>query len=416
MSNEGVTLDHGFEVGSLRMEPLTFWHGVAMIVGTDIGSGVLALAYGARKAGWPILVFWLVITAIFTTISMFYTVETTLRTRKPLQISGLAERYLGQTGSWLLFAAVAVNSIGCLIAYTTGSGRIIGSFLASYGVSPQWGSFIFFIPSTLIVWLGLRATGIAEKAITICMGVMMVVLISASVINEKFEIANLIERNWYYGIPIFNLTIFSYISQYLVPELTRGFAASDKIRTMPKSIFVGRIFSFLLFAGIPMAAIGLQGKENVSQVVTIAWGEALGQWAYFTANIFALCAMMTSFWTIGGTLLTNIVDRMKFPDEHNPRYRITALLLVIVPPFYLAYSGYVDFVNALFYTGSFAGVLMSIMPIHMLKSARLHGDREPEWTCGFYFHPIFQALIYILFGGAALYAILQTMGLLPAGW
>ena len=89
MSNEGVTLDHGFEVGSLRMEPLTFWHGVAMIVGTDIGSGVLALAYGARKAGWPILVFWLVITAIFTTISMFYTVETTLRTRKPLQISGL---------------------------------------------------------------------------------------------------------------------------------------------------------------------------------------------------------------------------------------------------------------------------------------------------------------------------------------
>ena len=77
-------IEHGFEVGSLKLEPLTFWEGVAMIVGTDIGSGVLALAYGARKAGWPILVFWLIITAIFTTISMLYTVETTLRTRNSL--------------------------------------------------------------------------------------------------------------------------------------------------------------------------------------------------------------------------------------------------------------------------------------------------------------------------------------------
>ena len=47
-------IEHGFQVGSLKLEPLTFWEGVAMIVGTDIGSGVLALAYGARKAGWPV--------------------------------------------------------------------------------------------------------------------------------------------------------------------------------------------------------------------------------------------------------------------------------------------------------------------------------------------------------------------------
>jgi amino acid permease len=165
-----------------------------------------------------------------------------------------------------------------------------------------------------------------------------------------------------------------------------------------------------------MAAIGLQGRANVSEVVTLAWGEALGTWAYFTANMFALCAMMTSFWTIGETLLTNIVDRFKFPDEHNPKYRLIALTIVVVPPFFLAYSGLVGFVDALFYSGSFAGVVMSILPIPMLKKARLTGDREPEWTCGVLFHPIIQTLIVVLFGGAALYAVLQTIGVLPAGW
>lgn len=414
MSDKGKTVvKHGFEEGALKLEPLTFWEGVAMIVGTDIGSGVLALAYGARNAGWTILVFWLIVTAVFTTISMLYTVETTLRTKKPLQVSGLAERYLGQKGSWLIFAAVAVNATGCLIAYTAGSGKILSSF---FGIAPQLGSLLFFVPSTLVVWLGLRATGIAEKGLTICMGAMMVILIGASILNENFAVSNLIARNWYYGIPVFNLAIFAYISQYLVPELTRGFAAAGKIRSMPKSILVGRIFSFLLFAGIPMAAIGLQGKENVSEVVTVAWGESLGLWAFFTANIFALCAMMTSFWTIGETLLTNIVDRFKFPNEHDVKYRLAALCLVIIPPFFLAYSGLVGFVDALFYSGSFAGVLMSIMPIFMLRNARLHGDREPEWTCGKFYHPIIQCTIFALFSGAALYAVLQTMGILPAGW
>jgi amino acid permease len=403
----------GFDESALKLEPLTVWHAAAMIVGTDIGSGVLALAYGSRLAGWPILVFWLIVTAIFTTTSMFYTAEVTLRTKKPLQISGLAEKYLGQTGSWLLFTAVAVNAIGCLIAYTTGSGRILSSF---FGFSPQLGSLLFFIPSTLVVWLGLRATGVAEKGLTSLMGIVMVVLIGASLVSDKFQVSNLISRNWYYGIPVFNLTIFAYISQYLVPELTRGFAAAGNLKNLPKAIIIGRIFSFLLFVGIPMAAIGLQGKENVSQVVTIAWGNALGQWAFFTANFFALCAMMTSFWTIGETFLTNIVDRMKFPDEHNPKYRIIALLVVVVPPFALAYSGMVDFVNALFYTGAFAGVLMSVLPIPMLRIARIKGDREPEWTCGVLYHPVIRGLIYFLFGGAALYAILQTFNLLPAGW
>ena len=37
-------------------------------------------------------------------------------------------------------------------------------------------------------------------------------------------------------------------------------------------------------------------------------------------------------------------------------------------------------------------------------------------VCGAFYHPILRFLIYVLFGGAAVYAILQTMGMLPAGW
>lgn len=401
-----------FEEGALKVETLTFWEAVCIIVGANIGAGILSLAYGIRHAGWPILVFWLIVAGGFTTISMLYVAETTLRTKKTLQLSGLAEKYLGQFGSWAMFASVAINSIGCLIAYTNGSGKILSSML---GVTPGLGSLIFFIPAVVVIWYGLRVTGIAEKFITFGMVALVSVLIIATILGPGLKAEFLMYSNWYYGIPVFNLAIFCYIAQYAVPELTRGFANGD-INQLPRSINVGMLITGILLALVPMSALGLTGPEKVSEVATLSWGKALGQWAFFTANGFALCAMMTSFWAVGETFLTNIVDRLKFPSEWDCKYRLLALALVVIPPFYLAYSGLVGFVGAIYFAGSFAGVIMSIVPVMMLREARRNGDRVPEWTCGVIGHPIFQWLMIILFCGGALYAVMDFFKLLPHGW
>ena len=47
------------EEGALKVTKLTLYEAVAIIVGANIGSGILGLAYSARKAGWPILLLWL---------------------------------------------------------------------------------------------------------------------------------------------------------------------------------------------------------------------------------------------------------------------------------------------------------------------------------------------------------------------
>ncbi len=414
MSEQEKKLSGTFEESALKVEPLSYFEGVAMIVGANIGAGILGLAYGARKAGWPVLVFFLILAGVFTTISMLYVAETTLRTRKPLQLSGLAEKYVGQLGSWLMFASVVINSLGCLIAYTNGSGRILSSFL---GVTPAVGSLIFFVPAVIVIWFGLRATGVSEKIITSGMGVMIIILVTATIIGPGINTEHLKFTNWYFAVPVFSLAIFCYISQYLVPELTRGFSAQGgNILNLPKAIMTGMFITGVLLALVPMAALGLQGPESVSQVVTLAWGEALGQWAFFTANAFALCAMMTSFWAIGETMLTNVVDRLKFPSEWDIKYRIIAMIIVVVPPFLIAYTGLVTFVGAIYFAGAFAGAIMSVIPVMMLNNARKTGEREPEWTCGSLGHPIIQGTLIFLFCGAAVYAILDAMHILPHGW
>ena len=158
--------------GALKVHKLTFWEAAMIIVGANIGSGILGLAYSARKAGWPVLMLWLIIAGFFTTASMLYVAETTLRTRKVMQLPGLAKKYVGELGAWLVFISVAANTIGCLIAYTNGSGRILSEM---FGLSTQIGSLLFSVPAVIVVWFGLKATGVAEKVISFGMMALLAV-------------------------------------------------------------------------------------------------------------------------------------------------------------------------------------------------------------------------------------------------
>lgn len=399
------------EEGALKVTKLTLYEAVAIIVGANVGSGILGLAYSSRLAGWPILVLWLAVAGLFTTFSMLYVAESALRTKKPLQLPGLAEKYVGKVGSVLIFISVCANSIGCMVAYTTGSGNILCTLLGL----PNWaGSLLFTVPCVLVVWFGLKATGLWEKFMSTGMVVLLGIIVIASFLSGKADVSRAVYANWTYAVPLLSSAIFCYIAQYAVPELARGMRHTPK--KLPVAIILGMFITGVLLAVVPLAVLSLTGAEEVTQVATLAWGQALGTWALYTANIFALCAMMTSYWAVGGSMLTNIVDMFKLKDEKDTKTRLIAIACTVLPPFILAYSGLVSFVDAIGWAGTFGGVIMSIVPVLMLNNARKKGDIEPEWKCGWYAHPAVQGMIIVIFSLAAIYFICSMIGILPAGW
>ena len=399
------------EEGALKVTKLTLYEAVAIIVGANVGSGILGLAYSSRLAGWPILVLWLAVAGLFTTFSMLYVAESALRTKKPLQLPGLAEKYVGKVGSVLIFISVCANSIGCMVAYTTGSGNILCTLLGL----PNWaGSLLFTVPCVLVVWFGLKATGLWEKFMSTGMVVLLGIIVIASFLSGKADVSRAVYANWTYAVPLLSSAIFCYIAQYAVPELARGMRHTPK--KLPVAIILGMFITGVLLAVVPLAVLSLTGAEEVTQVATLAWGQALGTWALYTANIFALCAMMTSYGAVGGSMLTNIVDMFKLKDEKDTKTRLIAIACTVLPPFILAYAGLVSFVDAIGWAGTFGGVIMSIVPVLMLNNARKKGDIEPEWKCGWYAHPAVQGMIIVIFSLAAIYFICSMIGILPAGW
>ncbi|MBB4935025.1 amino acid permease [Lipingzhangella halophila] len=399
-----------------RTEPrsvsITFWQGAAIIFGANIGAGILSLPFGARNGGVLALVVALAIAGFLTTVSMLYVAEVSLRTKEPLQLSGLARKYLGNVGSWLIFAGVVINGLGALIAYASGSGSILADLL---GISPLLGSTLFFVPGVVVIWLGLKATGRSEQAITIAMLAIILLLSAWTFIGPGIELANVSYMNPYFVVPIINLAVFAFIAQYTVPELARGLA-SHSPRALPRAVVAGMCATGFLLALVPLAALGMMGRDGVSEVITIAWGEGLGTLAYYLANIFALLAMLTSFWAIGLTLMTNIFDRFRWPATGSPGHRLAALALIAVPPFLIATIGLAGFVSALGYAGGFAGAIMSIVPVLMLRRARAAGDQEPAWRAGWVAHPALQATLVTVFGLAFVYSLLSATGLVPDGW
>lgn len=396
----------------LRVEKITFWEGVAMIIGTNIGAGILGVSYAARQAGYMPLLFWLVVVGVITTVTMLYVAEATLRTRQHEQLSGLAQRYVGGFGSWLMFASVTVNALGALIAYMSGSGDLMHSL---FGIDKRIGSILFFIPAALILALGLKALGRSEKWITSLMVLMLLVLVGATLFFPTTDFRRLLDGSWLYMVPVFNLVVFIYCAQYIVPEIARGLSHTPK--QLPKAIVTGMFCTFALIALVPLSVISLNGLDNVSQVATVNWGNALGSWAFFMANGFALFAMLTSYWGIGGSFLTNIADRFSLKVDDNLKVRSLTVVVVALPPLVLAYSGMVGFVDALYFAGVFSGVVLSIVPYLIIKGARGKGNRTPEWTCAPWMtRPAIYTLIFLLYSASAVYAVLAKLDLLPPGW
>ncbi|WP_291314426.1 aromatic amino acid transport family protein [Corynebacterium sp. UBA2622] len=388
---------------------ITPLQGVALIFGTNIGAGILSLPYAGRNGGFLALLLALIIAGVLTTISMLYVAEVSLRTRRPLQLSGLAEQYLGNWGRWAVFAAIMVNGTGALIAYAAGSGQLLNNLV---GLPPMVGTLVFFALGTFIMYKGLEATGISEMLITAAMAAIILILCGWTFVGPGISLSNIWVLNPYFIIPIMNLAVFTFMAQYVVPELARGMER-EHTAAISKSIIAGMAITGFTLALVPFAALGLLG-ENVSEVVTISWGEELGSAAYYMANIFALLAMFTSFMAIGYTTMRNVLDICHWP-QHGWQRGVAVAITVLIP-LAISFAGLGGFVSALSYAGGIAGVIMSIVPVLLLNISRKRGEREPAWTVGWTSHPVVQWLIIIAYGLAGLYSVGTILGIVPAGW
>ena len=281
---------------------LTTAEGAAMIAGTGIGSGVMAIPYLVKSAGavGGLLAF---VAAFALSVFMHCLTADMVINSGEHEITRIFSRLMPQ-GKWrrplelLFFVLAAFMLTANLSAYILGGAEVLCSLLP---IPTAAGKLLFFAVAALPVMLGLRAIGMGEKWLVAAIGVLLTVMTALTLTKAEGTLP--LRGSLRAMLGVFSMLMFSLTALFAVPELARGM--HNDARRMKSAIFGGLSANLMVCLLICVSAIA--ASEEVTKMAAVGLHDALGPVVGVCAGLFVLLAMLTSFFVLAFSL-TSIVS------------------------------------------------------------------------------------------------------------
>ncbi|WP_337456275.1 aromatic amino acid transport family protein [Thermococcus zilligii] len=243
-------------VRGIRTSPITIKariserEALAVLIGTQIGAGVLGLPYAASKVGLiPALG---VLTGVM--LLLLGTALIVLKLSAEMggaQMSTIAGKTLGKAGGWLMYLSITLMSFGALLAYTAGMGKVFASL---FGTGEVAGSLIFWALASLVVYKGLEVSGKTELVISYIVLTLFVGVIFMLAPHAKLE--NGLYADLSGILSITGVAIFALGGHTIIPDIYKGLGSYEKTKKLvvlafliPTAIYAAFMASFLLVFG-----------------------------------------------------------------------------------------------------------------------------------------------------------------------
>ena len=281
---------------------LTTAEGAAMIAGTGIGSGVMAIPYLVKSAGavGGLLAF---AAAFALSVFMHCLAADMVINSGEHEITRIFSRLMLQ-GKWrrplelLFFVLAALMLTANLSAYILGGAEVLCALLP---IPTAAGKLLFFAVAVLPVMLGLRAIGMGEKWLVAAIGVLLTVMTALTLTKAEGTLP--LRGSLRAALGVFSMLMFSLTALFAVPELARGM--HNDARRMKSAIFGGLSANLVVCLLICVSAIA--ASEEVTKMAAVGLHDALGPVVGVCAGLFVLLAMLTSFFVLAFSL-TGIVS------------------------------------------------------------------------------------------------------------
>ncbi len=361
-----------------------FFGAVWTLVGIVIGAGIFGLPYVFYKAGFYTGVAVVFIAFAVMTLLTLYLGEICLRTKGFHQLTGLAERYLGTRGKWIMFTANALSIYGALAAYIIGAGAALNSI---FGYNEVLFSILFFVFVAPFVYFTI---GIMEGFESVFTPLKIFVVLALSFALLKFvDFGNITGFNFYNILVPYGVAIFAFAGISAVPEMNEELRNK---RYMFPAIIFGMIISLIVNLLFAFATVGAAG--SVTEVATVSLSK-FGNFSNIFTNIFAFFALATAFVALGFALKENFTLDLKVPNT-------ASWGLAVFVPLLIAFSG-LGFIKLLDLAGAVAVGFILVMILMMHSKAKKTGDRKPEYSLSDYF--ILKLILFLVLAAGILYGL-----------
>jgi amino acid permease len=338
--------------------------GIAILVGTCIGAGVLGIPYVAAQSGFVIALVYIILIGILILTVNLYLGEISLRTKGKHQLPGYAKKYLGKRWRWVMEFATIFGIYAAIIAYLFGMGESLSFlFFQNAKYTTIFGVCIGLGMSGLL-WRGMKSLKKFEKiGVAIILSLLVVIFV---LFAKDVSISNLNFINMENVFLPFGVILFALMSFHAIPEINLVLKKNKPL--MKKVLFNGTFISIIFYILFALVVVGAKGLAT-PEIATLALGPIF--------ILLGILTMFTSYLSLGNALEQDF----QF-DDKMPRKR-SWFLASIVPIFLfllLRFSDFFSFTKILSIGGVVAGGLTAILILLMVKKSKAKGDRIPEYS------------------------------------
>ncbi|MDZ8186159.1 MAG: aromatic amino acid transport family protein [Nostoc sp. ChiSLP02] len=374
-----------FDGNKLNHQPGSVLGSTALIAGTTVGAGILALPAVTLPSGILPSTFGLIAVWLYALVSGLLIAEVTLNTirlegRPSIGLLGVVEKTLGKLGARFASGAYLFMHYALLVAYITQGGEILGTAIAKlWGVEnflPAWvGTTTFTLIFGGIMYLGREK--FIEKLNSAFVGIVIVSFLGLLLLAAgQVKSSQLLIQNWSALGSAVSVMCVALFYQNVVPVVvTQLEGDARKIR---QSIFIGSLIPLIMFlawnavilASVNPDILHSAGGKTVFDPLQILRAGGAGEWLGVLVSVFSEFAIATSFIGFVYGLLDLFKDIFLIAQTKISS-RLPLYSLVLFPPMTLGTLNPSIFFTALDYTGTFSiSVLGGIIPALMTWKQR----------------------------------------------
>jgi len=321
-------------------EAIETLQGVAFIGG--IGAGILGLPFAVAQVGLPLGIPYIILVGLLMMGVNLLIGEIIIRTKKNLQLAGLAKKYLGKTGETLMVVLTYALLFSVLLIYIVGEGEALSVIFG--GESSHW-SVLFFLFGSALVLMGMKMIKRIDIVLLFLLTLVLTVIIGNGFFHLEPESLNY--TNWKNIFLPYGVLMFAFHSSTSIPE---AYDVVEKRKgLLRRAIIASTIFNIVIYIFFAIATVGVMGQDT-SAIATIGLGEKIGRHILIFGNVFAIIAMGMSFLNVASSLRDSM--RWDFQFSH-----ATSSMLACVLPFLVFAAGLREFIGLIDIVG---GVIISI--------------------------------------------------------
>ncbi|MDJ0677784.1 MAG: aromatic amino acid transport family protein [Calothrix sp. MO_167.B42] len=358
----------------LSHQPGSIWGSIALVAGTTVGAGILALPAVTLPSGVVPSTTLLIGVWVYTLVSGLLLAEVTLNT---MRASGnpnnnlllMVANTLGKPVAIIAAVAYLFMHYALLIAYIAEGGEIIASVLSQWsaGNIPVWVGSITFT----LIFGGMMYVG-KDKLLAKINGILVAIVIT-SFIGLLFLGATQVHpeqlqfRDWTALSPAISVMLVAMFYHNIVPVVVNQLEGDGfKIR---QAIIIGSLIPLIMFLawnGVILGSVSYEKLQGVSDPLILLRQGNGGEWLGVLLSIFSEFAIATSFIGFMYGLIDFFRDIFQRVSSKQSDGRLPLIYLAILPSLSLSTLQPGIFFTALDYAGTYSiSVLGGILPALM---------------------------------------------------